>query len=107
MRITSILYYKVHNIPFRFRGKHCIRKKPTLKDVFQFKRDLEREEANMLILRHPYLTTEQSNGHMSHLKQQRIENLMTKFREDANAKFNRKVTIMDRLGHLKVSESWD
>ena len=61
----------------------------------------------MLILRHPYLTMEQSNGHMSHLKQQRVENLMTKFREDANAKFNRKVTIMDRLGHLKVSESWD
>lgn len=87
--------------------KHGIRKKPTLRDIFQFKRDLEREEANMLILRHPYLTTEQSNGHMSHLKQEKIINLMTKFREDANAKFNRKVTIMDRLGHLKVSESWD
>lgn len=61
----------------------------------------------MLILRHPYLTTEQSNGHMSHLKQEKVINLMTKFREDVNAKFNRKVTIMDRLGHLKVSESWD
>lgn len=87
--------------------KHGIRRKPTLRDIFQFKRDLEREEANMLILRHPYLTTEQSNGHMSHLKQEKVINLMTKFREDVNAKFNRKVTIMDRLGHLKVSESWD
>lgn len=87
--------------------KHGIRKKPTLRDIIQFKQDVEREEANMLILRHPYLTTEQSNGHMSHLKQDKIVNLMTKFREDVNAKFNRKVTIMDRLGHLKVNESWD
>ncbi|XP_071871233.1 large ribosomal subunit protein mL63 [Bombus fervidus] len=107
MRITSILLYKVHNIPYRYRGKHGIRKKPTMKDIFQFKLDLEREEANMLILRHPYLTAEQSNGHMSHLKEQKFATLVTKFREDANAKFNRKVTIMDRLGHLKVAESWD
>ncbi|XP_068984409.1 large ribosomal subunit protein mL63 [Bombus flavifrons] len=107
MRITSILLYKVHNIPYRFRGKNGIRKKPTLRDIFQFKQDLEREEANMLILRHPYLTVEQSNGHMSHLKQEKIANLMTKFKEDTNAKFNRKVTIMDRLGHLNVTESWD
>lgn len=78
-----------------------------MRDIFQFKQDLEREEANMLILRHPYLTVEQSNGHMSHLKQEKIANLMTKFKEDANAKFNRKVTIMDRLGHLKVTEAWD
>lgn len=107
MRITSILLYKVHNIPYRYRGKNGIRKKPTLRDIYRFKNDLEREEANMLILRHPYLTTEQSSGHMSHLKQQKFDTLLTKFREDVNAKFNRKVTIMDRLGHLKVAESWD
>ncbi|XP_043526116.1 ribosomal protein 63, mitochondrial [Frieseomelitta varia] len=107
MRITSVLLYKVHNIPYRYRGKYGIQKKPTLRDIKQFKEDLEREEANMLILRHPYLTSEQSQGHMCKNKEKIYKNLLNQWREDVNAKFNKKITIMDRLNHLRVTESWD
>lgn len=61
----------------------------------------------MLILRHPYLTSEQSKGHMCKDKKKVYNNLLNQWREDANAKFNKKITIMDRLNHLRVTESWD
>ncbi|XP_076230931.1 uncharacterized protein LOC143177052 [Calliopsis andreniformis] len=107
MRITTILLYKVHNIPYRYRGKYRIEKKPTMKDIMQFKRDIEREEQNMLLLRHPYLTVEQSKCHMAEFKANKYPELQHKWQEEKNEKFNRRVTIMDRLGHLRVSESWD
>lgn len=107
MRIINILYYHVHNIPFRFRGKHRKIKKPTLKDIIEFKRDLEREEQNMLILRHPYLTKEQSMGHMVPFNQTKGLDFINKKREMANLKFNKDITIADRLSHLLVEEAWD
>ncbi|XP_076761591.1 uncharacterized protein LOC143429731 [Xylocopa sonorina] len=107
MRITSILLYKVHDIPYRFRGKYGKIKKPTLKDIIEFKNDLEREERNMLILRHPYLTVEQSRGHMSEFKREKFINILHKWTEDQNEKFNKRITIQDRLSHLKVNEAWD
>lgn len=107
MRITSILLYKVHNIPYRFRGKHRIEKKPTLKDIVQFKKDLEREEQNMLLLRHPYLTKAQSFGHMDEFKEEKFTNIKHQRQEEKNQRFNKSVTIMDRLNHLKVTEVWD
>lgn len=107
MRVTNILLYRVHNIPFRFRGKHGKIKQPTMKDIWQFKRDLEREEQNMLILRHPYLTSEQAYGHMASLNQQKTINFLNAKREERNLKFNQDITIADRLKHLLVKESWD
>lgn len=172
MRITSILLYKVHNIPYRFRGyvwiietlleclfqeqphflivflynivytryssiynivkywfhhlilwfvainivvyvhgimcrKHRIERKPTLKDIVQFKRDLEREEQNMLLLRHPYITREQSFCHMNKFKEEKFANIQRQWQEEKNQRFNRSITIADRLNHLKVTEVWD
>lgn len=107
MRITSILLYKVHNIPYRFRGKYRKVKEPTMKDIMQFKNDLEREEQNMLILRHPYLTSEQSFCHMAELKKDKAVTFMNKRREELNMKFNRDITIRERLEHLMVKEVWD
>ncbi|XP_076165706.1 uncharacterized protein LOC143145825 [Ptiloglossa arizonensis] len=104
MRITSILLY---NIPFRFRGKHRIEKKPTMKDIIQFKMDLDREEQNMLLLRHPYITKEQSLYHMSEFKEKKFNDLLYKWQEERNLKFNKRVTIADRLNHLMVKEVWD
>ncbi|XP_011055034.1 PREDICTED: uncharacterized protein LOC105146453 isoform X2 [Acromyrmex echinatior] len=54
----------INKIPYRFRGKYRIVKKPSMHDLLKMKKDFEREEQNMLILRHPYLTVEQSQGHM-------------------------------------------
>ncbi|CAL7939290.1 unnamed protein product [Xylocopa violacea] len=107
MRVTSALLYKVHNIPYRFRGKYGKIKKPTLKDIVQFKNDIEREERNMLILRHPYLTVDQSRGHMSEFKQEKFVNVLHTWYENQNEKFSKRITIQDRLNHLKVKEVWD
>ncbi|XP_019698817.1 uncharacterized protein LOC105187347 isoform X2 [Harpegnathos saltator] len=67
MRLGSALLAALyHNkIPYRFRGKYRIVKKPTMHDLLKMKQDFEREELNMLILRHPYLTIEQSYNHRS------------------------------------------
>ncbi|XP_029041262.1 uncharacterized protein LOC114875297 [Osmia bicornis bicornis] len=107
MRLTSILLYKVHNIPYRFRGKHGKIKKPTFKDIILFKQDIEREEQNMLLLRHPYLTSEQTHGHMKEVTLQKRIDFITEKREALNQKFNKEITIADRLNHLKVREAWD
>ncbi|XP_017891069.1 ribosomal protein 63, mitochondrial [Ceratina calcarata] len=108
MRITRMLWtYRVHDIPYRFRGKHRKEKRVTLKDIVDFKNDLEREEKNMLILRHPYLTSEQSHGHMKEFKAARMNATVNGWYEAANEKFNKKITIADRLHHLTVTERWD
>lgn len=73
----------------------------------QLTKDLEREEQNMLLLRHPYLTVKQSAGHMCEFKKDKYKKLKFLWQEEKNEKFNRRVTIMDRLGHLKVTEGWD
>lgn len=95
------------NIPYRFRGKYRKERKVTLKDIIDFKNDLEREEKNMLILRHPYLTSKQSHGHMKEFESARIKAVIDEWYERANEKFNKKITIADRLHHLTVNESWD
>lgn len=107
MRITNIFLYKVHNIPYRFRGKYAKIRKPTFKNIMDFKNDLEREEENMLILRHPYLTIEQSQGHMKEARKQNYLTQLSKWRQEKNEKFNKKITISDRLNHLKVANAWD
>ncbi|OAD60227.1 hypothetical protein WN48_06156, partial [Eufriesea mexicana] len=97
-------------ITYKYYGKYRKYgkiKEPTLKDIIEFKRDLEREERNMLLLRHPYLTIEQTHGHMKEQKVQKYLDKVNKWREETNEKFNKKVTIMDRLNHLTVAEAWD
>ncbi|XP_076644315.1 large ribosomal subunit protein mL63 [Halictus rubicundus] len=110
MRLAGILYkefYKVHNIPYRFRGKYRKERKVTLKDIMEFKWDLEREEQNMLLLRHPYLTIEQSRGHMADVKESRIHRLIMNSLEERNARFNKTVTIKDRLNYYMLNEPWE
>ena len=87
--------------------KHRIEKKPSLKDIVQFKKDLEREEQNMLLLRHPYITQEQSYCHMSDFKEEKLANIRRQRQEEKNLKFNKSITIADRLNHLKITEVWD
>lgn len=75
-------------------------------DLLKMKKDFEREEQNMLILRHPYLTIEQCHGHTKEIKDKK-----TLFYEKIQAgkieEFSKQITIADRLNHMKVSEAWD
>lgn len=72
--------------------------------MLKLRHDIEREERNMLILRHPYLTSEQSLGHMSHIEKPTLGRLYGKLKDE---KFSKRITIADRLNHLKVKEAWD
>ncbi|KAL2714774.1 hypothetical protein V1478_015959 [Vespula squamosa] len=102
MRLGTVLLKG--KLPYRFRGKYRIVKKPTFEDLLKLRHDFEREETNMLILRHPYLTSQQSHGHMSHIEKPTLGKIYGKLNEE---KFSKSVTIADRLSHLKVSEAWD
>lgn len=59
----------------------------------------------MLILRHPYLTVEQSFGHMAHVD--KIGPFWEKVRRPRDEKFEKNITLAERLIHLKVKEAWD
>ncbi|XP_076293980.1 large ribosomal subunit protein mL63 [Lasioglossum baleicum] len=110
MRLTGILYkefFRVHNIPYRYRGKYRKERKITFADMMEFKWDLEREEQNMLLLRHPYLTIEQSRGHMTEFKDEKHLNLITGWQENRNARFNKRITITDRLNYYMQNEPWE
>lgn len=96
----------IHKYYIKYR-KYAKIKKPTFKNIMDFKNDLEREEENMLILRHPYLTIEQSQGHMKEARKQNYLTQLSKWRQEKNEKFNKKITILDRLNHLKVANAWD
>lgn len=75
-------------------------------DLYKMKQDFEREEQNMLILRHPYLTVEQSHGHMKELEN-RTEKFFKIIMEEKRNKFQKEITIAERLSHLRVTEAWD
>ncbi|XP_015592898.1 uncharacterized protein LOC107266680 isoform X2 [Cephus cinctus] len=84
--------------------KYRLVKKVTLPALRKMKQELEIEEKNMFYLRHPYLTVEQSIGHMHDLKE---NNQMTKFRQARLQKFCKTVTLADHLNHLKVKDAWE
>lgn len=75
-------------------------------DLLKMKQDFEREEQNMLILRHPYLTVEQSMGHMEDVRKNR-EKFIARMIELRHEKFQKEITFADRLCHMRVSEKWD
>lgn len=85
--------------------KYRIVNKPSIKDLLQMRQDFEREERNMLILRHPYLTEEQESGHMSNVD--RSKNFIVKKYNEKIWKFEKQHTIADHLCHLRVTEGWD
>ncbi|KAI4498412.1 hypothetical protein M0802_006591 [Mischocyttarus mexicanus] len=99
MRLTVALLFK--EIPYRYRGKYRKVKKPTFEDLLKLRHDFEREERNMLILRHPYLTAEQSFKHMEEFPRERCGVIFGNYKNEKYAKI---VTIEERLSGLKVRE---
>lgn len=105
MRLFAALFRRKH-MPngHIYRGKDRI-VKPVLWEHKQLlKNDFEMEERNMFLLRHPYLSPEQSSGHTKALgrPEEKFIKLRTKVKE-----FKDNVTIESRLGHLRYSEAWD
>lgn len=95
--ITSMLFY--------FYSKNRIVKDPKFEDLCKLRIDLERQEENMLVLRHPYLTKEQSCGHMKDLKVP--INFKHMNQEERNVLFKKHWTWEQQLGHLRVKDCWE
>ncbi|EFN79972.1 hypothetical protein EAI_16262 [Harpegnathos saltator] len=74
-------------------------------DLLKMKQDFEREELNMLILRHPYLTIEQSYNHRSAVCN--TSSFWDNIWELKKQKFSKQITYTERLSHLGYGEKWD
>ncbi|KAK7869126.1 hypothetical protein R5R35_006592 [Gryllus longicercus] len=107
MRLTAFLLVGRPKLPrgHLYRGKYRLVKEVTPLAAANLRHDYAREEKNMLYLRHPYLTLEQSCGHTKHLckPSERFGEILRKQLE-----WKRKhVTIEERLRHLRVRDCWD
>ncbi|CAK1541535.1 unnamed protein product [Leptosia nina] len=103
----SIVLFRRNLLPngHIFRGKDRLVKRVEPRHLRQLERDLEIEENNMFYLRHPYLTEAESFGHSKALGNQlaRKERLI----DTSRRIFKQDVTLYERLGHLRVKETWD
>ncbi|XP_015126207.1 ribosomal protein 63, mitochondrial [Diachasma alloeum] len=107
MRLTAILmHWKKKPSPGHvWRGKHRKVKDPSFFDLLTLRHDFQREERNMLFLRHPYLTNEQSHGHMKELKVP--PNFRAMNQADRNKRFDKHFTWQDQLVHLRTTDRWE
>ncbi|VEN49553.1 unnamed protein product [Callosobruchus maculatus] len=104
MRLFPALFRKKMPNGNIFTGKHRLVRKVTIEDVQKLKNQLQIEEQNMFLLRHPYLSPEQSFGHARALGKNEANTIktLTKVRP-----YKEHVTIESRLAHLRVKEAWE
>ncbi|XP_014213821.1 uncharacterized protein LOC106643266 [Copidosoma floridanum] len=107
MRLTMIMFFGKKPYGYKYRGKHRVVVEPKINDLANLRYKYERIEKNMLILRHPYLTVEQSYGHMALDKDYKKEMAIAVHYKFRNDKFSKHVTLAERLAHLKVKDAWD
>ncbi|KAH8321164.1 large ribosomal subunit protein mL63 [Drosophila bipectinata] len=106
MQLTLINFFKKTVPGHIFRGKRRLVKPVSKKAMDTLTREYERQEQVMLLLRHPYLTLEQSSGHAKEL--QKRDKLVAKWTaEQTIRKMKPHVTIEERLNQLKIKEAWD
>ncbi|CAO1391505.1 unnamed protein product [Diamesa hyperborea] len=106
MQLTLINFFK-RTVPGHiFRGKKRLVKQVSRRSMDTMIREFELQEKNMLLLRNPYLSVEQSSGHAKALNKQ--ENKL-KFWNNNPIKPPLKdhVKIADRLAHLNVKSVWE
>ncbi|XP_054276298.1 uncharacterized protein LOC128995338 [Macrosteles quadrilineatus] len=107
MRLSDILFRGFKIPGARFRGKTRMVKKVTPLAMNDLRNDYRLEEQNMLYLRHPFLTLEQSKLLKEHLKQQHVPAVINSIAE-RNEKYAKKsLRIVDYLKHLNKSTDWD
>ncbi|XP_017850617.1 ribosomal protein 63, mitochondrial [Drosophila busckii] len=106
MHVTLVNFFKKTVPGHIFRGKRRLVKPVSKRSMETLTREYERQEHIMLLLRHPYLTLEQSSGHAKEL--QKREKLVAKWTtEQTLSKMKPHVTIEERLNQLKIKEAWD
>ncbi|KAI9590346.1 ribosomal protein 63, mitochondrial [Glossina fuscipes] len=106
MHLTLINFFKKTVPGHIFRGKRRLVKPVGRRAMETLRREYEREEQVMLLLRHPYLTLEESHGHVKHLQKSEVK--ITNWNDATTLKkMKPHVTWEDRLNHLRVKESWD
>lgn len=106
MRLSLVLFFK-RTVPGHiFRGKRRLVKPVSKRAMNTLIEEYEQQEANMLLLRHPYLTREESAGHAKALGKHELF-LKVKQEQLTALKMKPHVTLEDRLLHLRVQEKWD
>jgi len=106
MHLTLVNFFK-RTVPGHiFRGKKRLVREVTRSAMNKLINDYERTENNMLLLRHPFITLEQSQGHAKDLmkREKKIEFFLN---NPIKPPFKPHVRIEDRLIHLRVKEVWD
>lgn len=77
----------------------------------ELRRDFDQEEQNMLYLRHPYLTVEESAGHMDAYDKEQDEKhpeMNYSFRlERIKRNFQKTITLQNRMVWLRRTENWE
>nr|CAI5868565.1 unnamed protein product [Callosobruchus analis] len=104
MRLLPALFRKKMPNGNIYTGKHRIVKQPTIKDLQNLRNQFEIEEQNMFLLRHPYLSPEQSYGHARALGKNEANLIKTLTKPKP---YKEHVTVESRLAHLRVKEAWD
>ncbi|XP_057336859.1 uncharacterized protein LOC130675302 [Microplitis mediator] len=107
MRLTAFLMHYKHKKPhgIKYRGKNRVVPQVRFEHLLKFRHDYERDEENMLILRHPYLTSAQSHNHMKEIKPPiNMSDVHNKVR---NELFQKHFSWVDQLAHLRVRDSWE
>ncbi|MPC10904.1 ribosomal protein 63, mitochondrial-like isoform X2 [Portunus trituberculatus] len=104
MRLALVLLRKRMPNGHIYSGKNRLYPKVTGLDKADMRRRLEIEEQNMLILRHPYLTLDQSWGHAKALGKGKI---FCDKMKNSSEKWLPNVTIEERFETLKNNDIWD
>lgn len=106
MHLTLINFFKKTVPGHIFRGKRRLIKPVSKRAIETLRRDYERQEQNMLLLRHAYLTVEESSGHAKELGKTEAKIAMWNDQRTLR-KMKPHITIEERLAHLKVKEAWE
>ncbi|XP_063704795.1 large ribosomal subunit protein mL63 [Culicoides brevitarsis] len=105
MRLTEFLLKRSVN-GYIFRGKERLVKPVSRRSIETLHKEYQMQERNMLLLRHPYLTVEESHGHAKALgKKEKVFERWNK--HNLVGKMKPHVVLEKRLGHLAVKDCWD
>ncbi|XP_050715299.1 ribosomal protein 63, mitochondrial-like [Eriocheir sinensis] len=104
MRLALTLLRKKMPNGHIYIGKHRMIPKPTPEAMEGMTKRLQVEERNMFILRHPYLTIEQSFGHAGALGKSQA---FFQRRRNEEEKWMPNVTLEERFETLRNDDKWD
>ncbi|XP_055678257.1 uncharacterized protein LOC129787004 [Lutzomyia longipalpis] len=106
MRLSLVCLFKRTVNGHIFRGKDRLVKRVSKRAMERLRVEYDLMEQNMLYLRHPYLTIEESAGHTKELGKNEAK--MSKW-QDYALELKRKphITIEERLKCLKIKDAWD